>query len=56
MSALGPHASFIVGAYAVAAAVLVALLTWVVADYRAQRRILADLEQRGFGRRRGDAS
>jgi len=48
---LGPHATFIVTAYAVATFVIVALLIWVIADYRAQRRVLADLEQRGIGRR-----
>ncbi|BAT58662.1 heme exporter protein D, CcmD [Variibacter gotjawalensis] len=51
MSTLGPHATFIVGSYAVATTVITALLIWVVADYRVQRRTLADLEQRGFGRR-----
>jgi heme exporter protein D len=51
MSTLGPHATFIVGSYAAATTVIVALLIWVIADYRAQRRTLAELEQRGFGRR-----
>ena len=51
MSALGPHASFIVLAYAAAIVVIAALLVWVIADYRAQRRILADLDQRGVARR-----
>lgn len=51
MSTLGPHAAFIVGAYAVAVTVIAALAAWVIADYRAQRRLLADLERRGFGRR-----
>lgn len=48
---LGPHAAFIVAAYAVTVAVAAALVVWVVADYRAQRRTLAQLEQRGLTRR-----
>lgn len=51
MTALGPHAAFIVAAYAVAALVIVALILWVLADHRAQRRLLADLEARGITRR-----
>jgi heme exporter protein D len=56
VSALGPHASFIVLAYAAAIVVIAALFVWVVTDYRAQRRILANLDQRGIARRaaRGD--
>jgi heme exporter protein D len=34
----------------VAAAVVVALVVWVIADGRAQRRMLADLEARGVRR------
>jgi heme exporter protein D len=48
---LGPHASFIITAYAVAALVIVGLIAWVLADHRAQRRLLADLEARGVTRR-----
>ena len=48
---LGPHASFIVAAYAVAVLVVVALIAWVLADYDAQRRRLAALEVRGVTRR-----
>ena len=48
---LGPHAGFIVAAYAAAAVIVSALLAWVIADYRAQRRILARLEERGVTRR-----
>jgi heme exporter protein D len=48
---LGPHAGFIIGAYLVAAAVVAALVIWVVADHAAQRRALADLERRGVTRR-----
>ncbi len=48
---LGPHAAFIVAAYAVAAAVVAALTVWIVADHHAQVRTLADLEARGLKRR-----
>jgi heme exporter protein D len=48
---LGPHIGFIVAAYGVAAAIVAALIAWIVADHRAQRRILADLESRGVTRR-----
>ena len=48
---LGPHADFIIVAYAVAALVVVALVAWVVADHRAQKLVLADLEARGVTRR-----
>ena len=48
---LGPHADFIVAAYAVTAIVVAALLAWVTLDYSAQRRILGDLEDRGVTRR-----
>jgi heme exporter protein D len=48
---LGPHADFIIAAYAVTLFVVVALLAWVLLDYSMQRRILGDLEERGFNRR-----
>lgn len=48
---LGPHAGFIVAAYALTALVVVALIGWIVADYAAQRRVLGDLERRGVTRR-----
>ena len=51
---LGPHADFIVVAYALAAAVVAALIAWVLLDYRAQRLVLADLEARGVSRRPAD--
>jgi heme exporter protein D len=51
MTSLGPHAGFIVAAYAVAALVLVALVAWVALDYRAQRRRIETLEARGVTRR-----
>ncbi len=48
---LGPHAAFIIAAYAMAALVVIGLIAWVLADYAAQRRLLADLEARGVTRR-----
>jgi heme exporter protein D len=57
---LGPHADFIVAAYAVTTFIVAALIAWVVLDYSAQRRMLGELEQRGITRRseltrKGDA-
>jgi heme exporter protein D len=52
-SNLGPHADFIVAAYAAAALVVLALIAWVVLDHRAQKRSLARLEARGVSRRSG---
>jgi heme exporter protein D len=51
---LGPHAGFIVAAYAIAAAVVAALVVWVIADHAALKRVLADLERRGITRRSAD--
>lgn len=48
---LGPYATFILLAYAVAVAIVSGMISWVLADYRAQRRILRDLEGRGVTRR-----
>ena len=48
---LGPHADFIVAAYAVTIFVLAVLIAWIVIDYSAQRRILGDLEESGVTRR-----
>ena len=50
-----PHAAFIVAAYVAAVLVVVALIAWVIADYRAQQRVLAELEARGLGRKPGNA-
>ena len=56
MISLGPHADFIVASYAVTALVVAVLVAWIATDYSAQKRVLADLEQRGVTRRskRGD--
>jgi heme exporter protein D len=48
---LGPHAGFIVAAYAVTLAVVAGLIAWIVIDHRAQTRILEDLERVGMTRR-----
>jgi heme exporter protein D len=48
---LGEHAGFIIGAYAMAVAVVALLVLWVIADYAAQKRALAELERRGITRR-----
>jgi len=48
---LGPHAIFIVGAYAAAALILGALVLWVIADYRASTQAIGELEARGAKRR-----
>lgn len=48
---LGPHADFIVAAYAVTAFVVAALVAWIVLDYSAQRRVLDEFEERGVTRR-----
>ena len=48
---LGPHADFIVAAYAATAFIVAALIAWIVLDYSAQRRLLGDLEERGVMRR-----
>jgi heme exporter protein D len=48
---LGPHAAFIVAAYAAAIVVAAGLIGWVIVDYRAQKRVLGDLEAHGVTRR-----
>ena len=48
---LGPHADFIVAAYAITVFVIAALIGWVVLDHVAQKRSLGDLEERGVTRR-----
>ena len=51
MLGLGPHASFIIAAYAVAFVALGALTLAIIADARKQRRLLAELERQGITRR-----
>jgi heme exporter protein D len=48
---LGPHAAFIVGAYAATVIVLAGLIAWIVVDARTQNRLLAELEAQGVIRR-----
>ena len=51
MPDLGPHASFILAAYAVTALAIGALIGFILADDRRQRRLLDELERRGLRRR-----
>ena len=48
---MGPHAAFIVAAYAATALILGGLILRAVLDHRAQTRALAELEGRGAVRR-----
>jgi heme exporter protein D len=48
---LGPHADFIVAAYAITVFVVALLIAWIVLDHTAQKRSLGDLEERGVTRR-----
>jgi heme exporter protein D len=48
---LGPHADFIVAAYAITVFVVALLIAWVVFDYSTQKHSLGDLEERGVTRR-----
>ncbi len=48
---LASHADFIVAAYGAAAAILGVLILWVMFDYRALRRTLAEFEDEGVTRR-----
>ena len=45
------HIGFIVAAYAAAVIVVAALIAWVMIDYCALRRTLANLDRRGITRR-----
>jgi heme exporter protein D len=56
MSDLGPHAAFIIAAYAVTFIAISALAFFIVEDDRRQRRLLAELEARGIKRRSARAS
>jgi heme exporter protein D len=48
---LGPYAAFIVSAYAIALAIVAAMIAWVLIDHRRQARILAEFEAEGVSRR-----
>jgi heme exporter protein D len=54
IASLGPHAGFIIAAYAIFFVVVVGLIVWVILDGVAQRRQLAALDARGI-RRRSDS-
>ena len=51
MIGLGPHASFILAAYAVTFVAVGALAAFIVADDRRQRHVIAELERKGIMRR-----
>ena len=53
---LGPHAAFIIAAYTAAVIVIGALIAWVTLDYRAQKRVLGDLDAQGVTRRSAPAA
>jgi len=57
---LGPHAGFIVTAYAVAIVIVAGLIVWVMLDRRHLSRAVDELEAKGITRRseraRGDAT
>jgi heme exporter protein D len=48
---LGPHATFIIAAYVIAALVIIGLILWVEIDNRRQRQQLAKLKEQGVSRR-----
>jgi heme exporter protein D len=48
---LGPHAAFIVTAYAAGMGIVVSLILWVVLDRRRLSRVLDELEAQGLTRR-----
>jgi heme exporter protein D len=48
---LGTHADFIIAAYGASMLIILTLIVWIVADYRAQRRDLAEMERQGVTRR-----
>jgi len=52
MTALGPHAFFIIGSYLATFAVIAALTIWIIADNRARKRELARLYPRQHGAER----
>jgi heme exporter protein D len=51
---LGPHAGFIVAAYAAAIAIVAGLIVWVVLDRRRLTRAVDELEAKGITRRSGE--
>jgi heme exporter protein D len=53
---LGPHASFIIAAYAIAALVVIGLIVWVELDNRLLRQRMAKLKSQGVSRRSVNAA
>ena len=49
------HIDFIAAAYAAAVIIIGALIAWLMLDYRAQQRTLAELEMQGITRRSAPA-
>jgi heme exporter protein D len=48
---LGPYTSFIVTSYALVASVVATLIIWIAFDFRAQKKLLRNLEAGGVTRR-----
>lgn len=53
---LGPYASFIVTSYLLVTLVVIALIVWIVLDYRRQQETLRQLEAKGVKQRSDRAS
>ncbi len=47
---MNPHWSFVIAAYAIAGAIVAAMIGWVALEHRALTKRLADLEARGLKR------
>jgi heme exporter protein D len=56
MMGLGPHAAFIVTAYAAAIGIVGGLIAWVAVDRTHLRRALEELETQGVTRRSESAN
>ena len=50
------HFGFIAAAYAAAVVIVGILIAWLVLDYRAQRRMLVELDMQGVTRRSESAT
>ena len=48
---LGPHAAFILSAYAAAIGIVAGLVMWIVLDRRHLIRVLEDFDAQGIARR-----
>jgi heme exporter protein D len=56
MPDLGPHAAFIIAAYAATFAAIAGLALFIIEDDRRQRRALLELESQGIRRRSAPTS